>query len=309
MRKLILENASYEHLERGFKEWLNILGYSWQMVENYPSVIREFLHHLESKQVNHIKQLKVSDYKSYYQHISSRSNVRNGGGLSDRHINRHIQALSKFYEYLVHKGVKDIPSVTLRQLKVGEIIPTVLSQAEIKELYTSISRPVTTTKAEALQARDRAILVIFYSCGLRRNEGANLQRYDLNFDRRILHVRKGKNYKERLVPFNESSSKILQEWIYDHRPQFIKKHSDNSLFIGIIGNTMTGGALYKRFCQLVQQCDNPILKQKNIGLHTLRHSIATHLLENGMSLQKIQRFLGHATLASTQIYTHLIDKT
>ncbi len=131
---------------------------------------------------------------------------------------------------------------------------------------------------------------------------------DVNFDRRIIHVRKGKNYKERLVPFSQSSSKILQEWIYDYRPQLIRSQKEANLFIGMTGKVMTGGSLYGRLKKLVLFVDNPSLQKKEIGLHTLRHSIATHLLQNGMDLQKIQRFLGHSSLESTQIYTHLIPK-
>jgi integrase/recombinase XerD len=101
------------------------------------------------------------------------------------------------------------------------------------------------------------MISIFYGCGLRRNEGYHLNIPDINFDRRILRVRKGKNYKERLVPFNKTDDIKLQE--------------------------------------------------KNVRLHVLRHSIATHLLQNGMELEKIARFLGHSSLESTQIYTHLVN--
>ena len=90
MKNLVLKNASYEHLEKGFKEWIDILGYSWQMVEGYPSFVREFLHHLESKEVQQIKQLTTADYKSYYNHITSRSNARRGGGLSNNYLNKQI---------------------------------------------------------------------------------------------------------------------------------------------------------------------------------------------------------------------------
>jgi integrase/recombinase XerD len=149
------------------------------------------------------------------------------------------------------------------------------------------------------------MLAVFYGCGLRRREGSSLEVDDLNFDRRILHVRKGKNYKERLVPFSKSSSKILQEYVYDHRPLLTKSNQISALFIGMTGKAMTGGSLYGRLKQLVLLTDNPDLINKDVGLHTLRHSIATHLLENGMSLPKIQRFLGHSSLESTQIYTHI----
>ena len=132
---------------------------------------------------------------------------------------------------------------------------------------------------------------------------------DLNFDRRILHVRKGKNHKERLVPFSRSSSKLLQEWVYDYRPQLIKTPKEGSLFVGVRGKPMNGGGLYIRLRKLVLLTGDAELQRKDVGLHTLRHSIATHLLQNGMDLQKIQRFLGHSSLESTQIYTHLVGST
>ena len=151
------------------------------------------------------------------------------------------------------------------------------------------------------------MLTIFYGCGLRRNEGVNLTIDDINFDTRIIHVRKGKNYKERLVPFSKTGLQYLQEWIYDFRILLTKTNKNASLFISYTGKPMSGNSLYKRLKLLQLEIDNPELQNKDVGLHTLRHSIATHLLQNGMSLQKIQRFLGHSSLDSTQIYTHLID--
>jgi integrase/recombinase XerD len=122
-----------------------------------------------------------------------------------------------------------------------------------------------------------------------------------------LHVKKGKNYKERFVPLNKTNAAYLQEWIYDYRSQIVKTKKEHRLFINIHGEPLTGGALYTRLKLLQQQSDNIALQQKNIGLHSLRHSIATHLLQAGMSLEKIAKFLGHNSLESTQIYTHLIE--
>jgi integrase/recombinase XerD len=100
----------------------------------------------------------------------------------------------------------------------------------------------------------------------------------------------------------------LQEWIYDYRNQIVKTKKEHRLFVNIHGEPMTGGALYSRLKLLQLQSDNIELGQKNIGLHSLRHSIATHLLEAGMSLEKIAKFLGHSSLDSTQIYTHLAER-
>jgi integrase/recombinase XerD len=150
--------------------------------------------------------------------------------------------------------------------------------------------------------------VIFYSCGLRRNEGASVSIEDINFDTRILHVKKGKNYKERFVPLNKTNAQYLQEWVYDYRPLRVPSKQEHRLFINTQGQPMSGGALYNRFKLLQLQSDNAVLRDKQIGIHGLRHSIATHLLEAGMSLEKIARFLGHSSLESTQLYTHLIEK-
>jgi len=315
MKSLVLKNSSYEHLEKAFGEWLDILGYCPQSVDHMPTIIREFLHYLEQQNCHQITQLKQIHYKAYFNHISSRGNQRRGGALSNNYVNKHIQAIEKFLEFLHHKGVQEIPASGIRQLKTQRAAISILSTEEIQELYklteqqsnTSTSEP--DYKREAISARDRVILTVFYSCGLRRNEGANLLLNNINFDTRLLHVRKGKNYKERFVPFSKTNAKYLEEYIYDHRPNLVKSKQESSLFIAHnSGKKMTGGALYIRLKLLLQRSENTALQEKNIGLHSLRHSIATHLLQAGMELHKIQKFLGHSSLESTQIYTHLIKQ-
>jgi integrase/recombinase XerD len=308
MKKLTLKNPSYQYLETAFKEWLDVLGYGSGTVKGMPIIIREFLHHLEKEQVQSINQLHQKDIKSYHAHISVRANESRGGGLSNNYINKHLQAIEKFLEYLNHKGVKGVPSLGIRPEKLHRPAITILMQEEIKELFELTGKEANTEKEQIAQSRDKAMLTIFYSCGLRRNEGANVSVDDINFDTRILHVKKGKNYKERLVPLNKTNAAYLQEWIYDYRSQVVKTKSEHRLFINTNGEPMSGGALYSRLKLLQLQSDNIELQNKNIGLHTLRHSIATHLLQAGMGLEKIARFLGHSSLESTQIYTHLIEK-
>ena len=308
MKNLTLKNTGFEHLEKAFSEWLDILGYAQMNRSNMESIVREFLHYLEQQKVNQINQLKQEHYKAYFNYISTRTNQRRGGGLSNNYLNKQIQALDKFYEFLVHKGTVGVPPVALKQLKLPKSERTVLTQSEIGELYTATEIESNQLYQTEFNARDKALLTIFYGCGLRRNEGANLELNDINFDTRILHVRKGKNNKERLVPFSKVSSKHLQEWIYDHRPILAESKKESALFIGRFSKPMTGGSLYTSLKRLIQKIDNPTLQSKNIALHTLRHSIATHLLQNGMELQKIQQFLGHSSLESTQIYTHLLER-
>ena len=306
MKKLNLKNTSFEYLGKAFREWLDILGYCEMSVYNMPHIIREFLYFLEQNHILHITQLEQKHIKKYYHYISTRNNQRRGGALSNNYINKHIQALEKFLEFLNHKGTQNLPTLGLRQLKLYKNEITVLTTDEVAQLYKATENERETVKLQAIDARDRAILTIFYSCGLRRNEGVNVELNDINFDTRLLHVRKGKNYKERFVPLSKYSAKILEEYIFDYRAYLVKTKKESKLFISYTGKPTTGNTLYKRVKILQMSVDNPELQQKDITLHNLRHSIATHLLQAGMDLQKIQKFLGHSSLESTQIYTHLI---
>lgn len=308
MKLLSLKNPSYEHLEKGFGEWLDVLGFCESSVKSMPVILREFLHHLEEQQIDSVTQLEQKHIKKYYNHISNRSNMRRGGGLSNNYLNKHLQAIEKFLEYLRHKGAKAVPTTGIKQEKINtpEIVP--LTEEEVKLLFAVTDRDDENTLQESISARDKVMLVVYYSCGLRRNEGANIDLNDINLDTRILHVRKGKNYKERFVPFNKTNAQYLQQYIFDYRPLLVRRKTESALFISKIGKPMTGGALYTRLKIMQLQTNDTALQQKTIGLHTLRHSIATHLLQNGMSMEKVSRFLGHASLESTQIYTHLIEK-
>jgi len=307
MKKLNHNNAHFDYIENAFKEWLDILGYSSMSVYNMPSIAREFLHFLQKKNCKHISELETSHFKSYYNYISSRSNNRRGGGLSANYINKHIQGLEKFNEFLSHKRGQRV-TMSVRQIKYTTKEITVLTTEEITQFFEVTKRETNSQREQALQSRDRAILTIYYSCGLRRNEGVHVELNDINFDTRILHVKKGKKYKERLVPISKQGAKYLEDYVFNHRPLLLKSNKESRLFIGAYGKPLGGGTIYTRIKKLQLATDNPVLQQKEITLHGLRHSIATHLLQNGMSLQKIQRFLGHSSLESTQIYTHLIEK-
>jgi integrase/recombinase XerD len=307
MKKLILQNPTYEYLEKGFEEWLDILGYCQMGVYNMPHCIREFLHYLEQQQVKNIKDLTQKNIRSYYDYICTRPNQRRGGGLSDKYVQMHIQAIEKFLEYLRHKGVQAMSTTGIRLSAPQRKEITVLTLPEIKQLFELTEKESADSKAEPMNARDKAMLVVYYSCGLRRTEGVNVSIEDINLETRVLHVRKGKNYKQRFVPLNKTNAKYLEEYMYDHRPHLLKGGKQSALFISTFGRPMTGGTLYTRLKLLQQQSDDIVLQQKVIGLHTLRHSIATHLLQAGMSLEKIARFLGHSTMDSTQIYTHLAE--
>jgi integrase/recombinase XerD len=315
MKKLSLRNPSFRYLEQSFKEWLDVLGYAPISVYNMPLQVRELLHYLEGENINNIKELDIKHIQSHYNKLKERSNQRRGGGLSNNHLNKHIQSLRKFTDYLRQVGRLTLPELQIKNEEADAKAIPVLTEEEIQMLFkatykTSLQyhRPhynLNAAQVEAMQARDRAMLAIFYGCGARRNEGVNINVGDVNFDRSMLHVRKGKNYKERFVPISKTSLKYLQEYIYDQRPELLQGSRTEALFISMRARRMDGQTMLLRLKYLQHQTENLDLIEKEIGLHTLRHSIATHLLQAGMQLESIARFLGHSTLESTQIYTHL----
>jgi integrase/recombinase XerD len=318
MKRLPVMALPYQYIEKSFKEWLGILGYSWQAVYYMPIQIRGLLNHLEKQHKTQLTDITSEAIKDYYHNeLKQRKNYMSGtGALSNTHLNKHIQALKKFTEYLRQTGKLSISIVNLSMEKVTEEKLTVLTEDEIKQLYktTVILQPQKKNNRslefyEAIQQRDRAMLSIFYGCGLRRNEGYQLNVNDINISSGILHVKNGKGYKERLVPISNKSLEHISNYLYDGRNYLIKSEKETAFFIGgNNGKRLQGQMMLVKLQQLVRLTDNTELMEKEIGLHTLRHSIATHLLGNGMSLEKIKDFLGHSSMDSTQIYTHLVNE-
>ena len=148
------------------------------------------------------------------------------------------------------------------------------------------------------------MLGVYYGCGLRRNEGLELDITDIDLNRGLVHVRKGKGSKERFVPIGESVKQDFKDWL-SVRGEYQKHPTEQAFLLSPRGNRISGNALMERLKRLVETAGI----NKDIGLHSLRHSIATHLLNEGMSLENVSRFLGHGSLENTQIYTHLKNES
>lgn len=318
MKRLPVMAPAYQYIEKSFKEWLEVLGYSWQSVYYMPVHVRGLLNHLEKQnktQLNDITTEAIKEY--YYTELKQRKNyMRDAGALSNEHLNKHLQALKKFAEYLRQTGKLSIANLNIRTEETTTEKLTILTEEEIQQLYKATELSQWNSKSnrsaalyEAIQQRDRAMLSIFYGCGLRRNEGYHLNVNDINISSGILHVTKGKGYKERLVPISNKSLEHTSNYLYDGRNYLLKDEKETALFINSNNGKRLGGQLMLiKLHQLIRLTGNTELQEKEVGLHTLRHSIATHLLTHGMSLEKIKDFLGHSSMDSTQIYTHLINK-
>lgn len=317
MKRLPVTAPPYQYIEKSFKEWLEALGYSWQGVYAMPLQIRGLLNHLERQnktQLTDITTEAIKDY--YYNELKQRKNLmRDAGTLSNKHLNKNLQALRKFTEYLRQTGKLQIALLNIKQEQIINHKPTVLTEAEIMQLFKATETIPDKMKHakprefyEMLNIRDRAMLSIFYGCGLRRNEGYHLDIADIHIESSIVHVRKGKGYKERFVPVSKKGMENITAYLYDARPVMIRDNKEEAFFLNHNGKRLGGQMFLVCLQNLARRTNDSGLQQKEIGLHTLRHSIATHLLANGMSLESIRDFLGHSSLESTQIYTHLINE-
>lgn len=303
MKKLRLQNDGYRMLVSSFRDWLDILGYAETTTYYLPNHLQEFFYWLEQHGIRTIDTITVQTVKEYYRVLQQRGNERRHGALSKSYLNKHQQALKKFREYLQHHNHRGINIHLKSERQPTEERANILTQEEIKQLFKAAKK---SHDKEQYRQRDRAILVLLYSCGLRRTEAVSLEVADILFDKQRIYVRKGKNYKERFVPLNRYNLEILEDYLYEARPQFDIKKDTQALLLNHHGTRLQGMGMAHRLQAMVRASENKDIIEKKITLHTLRHSIATHLLQRDVPLENIKYFLGHSSLESTQIYTHLL---
>jgi integrase/recombinase XerD len=300
-KEITLKTIQYKRLEKSFAQWLETLGYARSTVYGMPRQLREFLQWLEQQGITEINKITPQLTADFIHYFKNRPNQRRAGGLSIAHVNKQIDTLQKLSKYLKATGQGTL-ILKLKKLKEEEIPKReTLTKTEIQQLYDA-------TDNSPIGMRDRAMLGVYYGCGVRKAEGLALEVSDVLFERRLLYVRQAKNGHERYVPINLKVLQDLEIYIYHARPLLIDEtYQSETLFISERGKEMKPGAMVCRLKSLQEKTGNPELQNRSFGLHALRHSIATHLLTAGMSLENIALFLGHKTLDSTQLYTHLIN--
>ncbi len=297
-----IKSKQFQHLSENFKQWLETLGYKPKTTTLYFWNTQEFLSFLEQNKTNHLKDFKQQQITSYLEYLQHRPNCNKTGSLSPAYINKHITTLRLLSKYLQLTGKANI-IIKPELLKTTETA-TYLSKTEIQALYKAAK-----DQDNLYYQRDTAMLSIYYGCGLRASEGAALNINDILFEKELLYVRKGKNYKERYVPISKQVKADLQEYIFNQRNELLNNKKSEALLLGRRGERWSVHGIYGRLQLLKSQTKNEELKQKTFGLHILRHSIATHLLQDGMKLELISRFLGHKSLETTQKYTHLANES
>lgn len=284
-----MQNKHYLQLLNGFTEWLTRLNYAKESIRGRTRQLKTFLQWIEQKGINQLSEITQQDLENYNEALHKRP-------IKSRTIEGYISVLKVLNDYLENYGEAPIIKAKLTIAKDIRKERTILSKLEINELYEACEN-------NPWGMRDRIIIAIYYGCGVRCTEGTRLELRDIDFSSGLLHVRKGKNYRERYVPISEGVKKELLSWIDDGQTWFAGEKT-NILIPNTRGKTTDSGSLNKRLKILCEKAEI----NKKITLHCLRHSIATHLLESGMELEKIAQFLGHVGLEATQIYTRITNQ-
>ncbi|WP_315824053.1 tyrosine-type recombinase/integrase [Paraflavitalea speifideaquila] len=244
--KKTLQSSEYILLLQAYKEWLQLLNYSTGTIQVLPGHLQEFLHYQEQNDKPFLTQLEATDASGFISHLQEQTGERTGKPFSPAHLNKYIQALNLFSRYIRETGRSDTGFILERREAVrGK--PAFLTKPEIQRIYEATTDTV-------LGIRDRAMLAVYYGCGLRLNEGANLELKDITSDRKLLHVRKGKHYKERYVPIATKNYEELRLYVDYARPLLLQEHKTESLFIDANkGHPMHKQSLYVRIKQLVKK--------------------------------------------------------
>jgi len=290
---LILDFLAYLELERGL---------SRNTLEAYRSDLVQFGEFLDRRGLG-VGKASHGDLAAFLSELGGTGRASNGGGrvAAERPppaaatLARKVACLRSFYRHLRREGMLEHdPTSELRGPRKSQRLPRVLSRDQVARLM----REPRGTEPRAL--RDRALLEVMYACGLRISETAGLELSDIDLEEGMLRAR-GKGSKERIVPIGREAISALNAYCSRGRPALVGPRVESRLFVNSRGSALTRQGLYK----IIQGHAHGAGLADSMSPHTLRHSFATHLLAGGCDLRSLQEMLGHADLATTQVYTHL----
>lgn len=273
---------------RKYRQYLKLeKSLSPNTLDAYMTDLQKLLHFLEGENIE-IPDVTLDDLEHFAAGLHDI-------GIHPRSQARILSGIKSFFHFLVIADyMKANPSELLEGPKIGFKIPEVLTVEEIDRIISAVDMD----KKEG--QRNRAILETLYSCGLRVSELCNLKLSDLYFEEGFIKV-EGKGSKQRLVPISPRAIKEIKYWFIDRNQGKIKKGFEDYVFLARWGNNISRIMVFHMIKELAQKAGIT----KNISPHTFRHSFATHLLEGGANLRAIQCMLGHESIATTEIYTHI----
>ncbi|CAM2755788.1 site-specific tyrosine recombinase XerD [Fructilactobacillus fructivorans] len=263
-------------------------GLSDNTIKSYRQDLKEFCTGMKEKHVNSFKDVDQYEILNYMEMMKQKGKSRNT-------IIRFVSTLRKFFQYLMEfKIIKQNPMNKIDTPKKGKHLPDVLSVDEVDRL---LKMPDTNNK---YGIRDRTILEVLYATGLRVSELINLKLSDLHLEMNLIQTI-GKGDKERIVPIGKVAQNWLSKYLNGSRLKLLKHRTSPYVFLNAHGGRISRQSVWEKIKRYVSLAGI----KKNVTPHTLRHSFATHILENGADLRTVQELLGHSDISTTQIYTHI----
>jgi integrase/recombinase XerD len=279
MKKLIHEFIHYLSVERGLA--INTL-------ESYGRDLRQYSQYLEQDDPSGLDSVSRATIVNYLLHLQTQ-------GKATATIARRLAALKAFYQFLVRENrILADPTANLESPKLEKRLPKVLSVKEVERLLTHPDRVAPSG------IRDAAMLELLYATGIRVSELVSLNVPDVNLEMGYIKC-SGKGSKERIVPLGSLAISSCRDYVNSARSRLVRDREERALFVNHHGHRLTRQGFWK----IVKRYAEDARIEKAITPHTLRHSFATHLLENGADLRSVQEMLGHADISTTQIYTHV----
>jgi len=276
-----------------FKKFLQVeKGLSQNSIYSYTYDLKKFSEFLSMKSKN-ILDATQEDIQQFLKY--EKNNKKN----SSRTLARSLAAIRQFYNFLsdnIDMGIQN-PTEKIETPHVEKTLPDFLTVNELNKLFNSIS------EEESYELRDKTIFELLYSSGLRISEAIDLAVSDVDFENMFITVT-GKGNKQRMVPMGKEAARLLNKYRKESRPAIIGSRESEYLFISKKGSQLNRKSVWRLLKNYVTRTEI----KKNITPHTLRHSFATHLIENGADLRSVQELLGHMDISTTQIYTHMAKK-
>ncbi|GBF41632.1 site-specific recombinase XerD [Leptospira ellinghausenii] len=284
--------VSQNQLLQTFQEYLSVeKGLSDNSIYSYGYDLNKFAIFLEKEHINFLE-VKANDIMRFLEEERERK-------ISAKTLAREVVAIRQFYKYLRdEKRLDSNPTEKIETPEVARTIPDYLTQAEIEELFRNIKED------NLYELRDKCIFELLYSSGLRISEACNLKMSDIDMENMTITV-EGKGGRQRLVPFGEKSLEILKRYLTESRTEILKKRTCDFVFVSKKGSYINRKSVWRLLNHYIKRTKI----KKKVTPHTLRHSFATHLLENHADLKSVQELLGHIDISTTQIYTHMANKT
>ncbi|MFA5164379.1 MAG: site-specific tyrosine recombinase XerD [Candidatus Omnitrophota bacterium] len=278
-----------EEFIREFMDFISVeRGLSKNTLESYGRDLAKYTEYLKKSGITDLNRVKRTQIQDFLMSLKDSK-------LNASSIARNLVAIKVFHRYLTSQRIlkEDVTSV-IETPKLWKTLPDVLDEKEVEAILMS---PNTRLKQGL---RDKAMLELMYATGMRVSELVNLKSTDLHMDMGFVRCL-GKGQKERIIPVGSKAKEALEKYVMKARPKFLKKGESASLFLTRLGKPMSR----QTFWMVIKHYVRDARIKKRVTPHTLRHSFATHLLQNGADLRIVQELLGHANISTTQIYTHI----